>query len=639
MGKLKKSRRNQKGRANPVAKKDGRGASTQEIKDQSTRQNKIVPLIGQLSSSAPNDRSVALNAITVLSEDSRMRQLLLKEKLIPTLMTQTLNDSNDELVVETFGLLRNLTIEEGYEVAKYLWRSNIWAAIETALAKIQSTFQFLAADKKLDQKRLYMFYDFVENIFSLMVLIASCSQDLYKNVYTKIDSSVDIAVDILNWNCEKLRSVKLFSSALDFLYEFSSNSAEFVNRLATMPTLDLNIVAEAVHLPAQYRNTLGKVYVEGLRFHFMEVGGNYSVTSKNEACAQILLKLLGFLSHIDVSDIQKKLAVPDNAADPLQKQPQSQEQVHPQDIDIPFGGESIEKAQARADLQAIEITVDLVTSICELLAINDQNPLELVLLDDNVTSVILTTVYASFLYLLRFDRESGGALHLVSKLLVAFNNICWLFLSASTILVDYFAKIPELWQQVEFCSADDWELQNTCLSIMWALAKVMGPEVRNKISVDKVQSILTKCADLISSNISENDQFAFEYLLSAAGFLGSIAQVIENVDITGQVAEFLLALITHFSKEEFNLRDPKSLEIPIESLNLLYDIFGDAEYSYDEPIFVGRNFLERLEQIEPEVRAFYKKIDKNWSTELKLRAEEAWMNLKRFIEYKKTERQ
>lgn len=637
MGKLRKGRRNQRGRINPVARKDGSTPSKQDIKDETTRQNKIVPLIGQLSSSAPNDRSVALNAITVLSEDSRLRKLLLKERLIPVIMEQTLNDSNDELVVESFGLLRNLTIEEGYEVAKYLWRSNIWSAIESALSKVQSTLQFLASDKKLDQKRTYMFYDFVENILSLIVLIASCSQDLYESIYSKIEPVVTLTIDILNWNCQKLRSVKLVNVALDFLYEFSSDSAEFVISLAKIPSFDLNKLAEAVNLPTQESNILGKVYIEGLRFHFMEVQGNYN-TTKNDACSQVIQKLFSIISPIDLNEVKLQLSTTDNAEQPLKKPTEDEK---PRDVDVPFGGESAEKTLAKSYLQAIEISLDLLTSICELLALNEQDPLQSVSLEENVTSVLLATAYSSCLHLLKFDRENEHILKLTLKLLVAFNNMSWLFLSCSTIPVEWFNKIPDLWLEIELSSqSDDLEIQKTTLSIMWAITKVVGPEIREKISLENVKALLLKSTNIISASTSEEDDqhVTFEFLLSAVGFLGSIAQVLANVDITGEVAEFLFSLILHFIEEKNNFKNTKAMEIPVECLNLLYDIFGDAEYSYDEPIFVGRNYIERLEQLEPEIKSFYKKIDKKRSTELKLRAEEAWMNLPRFIEYKKSER-
>lgn len=638
MGKLRKGRRNQRGRVNPIARKDGTSVSKQELKDETTRQNKIVPLISQLSSSALNDRSVALNAITVLCEDKRMRKLLLKERLIPVIMEQTLTDDNDELVVESFGLLRNLTIEEGYEVAKFLWRSDIWTSIETSLTKIQSTLQFLAEDKKLDLKRTFMFYDFVENILSLIVLIASCSLDLYESIYSKIEPVVSLTVEILNWNCQKLRSVNLFNSALDFLYEFASDSAEFVVSLSQMPSFSLNTIAEAANLPAQKNNALGRVYIEGLRLHFMEVKGDYN-RSKSEACAQVIQNLFSIVTPIDLNEIKNQLSTPDNAELPLQKQKQEEK---PQDIDVPLGGESAEKTHAKADLQAIEIAIDILASICELLAINEQDPLQPVTLDDNVTSVILTTAFSSCLQLLKFSRENSDVIQLTTKVLMAFNNISWLFLSSVSVPVEWYGKIPELWQEIELSSAnDDLELQKTSLSVMWAMTKAVGPEVKDKVSLDNVKSLLRKCTALSQTgeNPAEDMHLVFEYLLSAVGFMGSVAQVIQNTEITAEVSEFLFSLISHFVDEKNNLKDTKALEIPVECLNLIYDIFGDAEYPYDEPIFVQRSYLQRLEQMEPQVKSFYKKIDKKWSTELKLRAEEAWMNLSRFIEYKRSERQ
>lgn len=155
MGKLKKGRKNQKARLNPIGSKSQQDSK----KDEATRTSKILPLINKLNSTIPNEKSMALGAITILSEDARMRKLLLKEKLISVVMQTCLNDFNDEIVVEAFGLLRNLGIEEGYDVVKYLWRQGIWTSIESALNKIDESFKFLQ-EKEMSKRinRNYSYY-------------------------------------------------------------------------------------------------------------------------------------------------------------------------------------------------------------------------------------------------------------------------------------------------------------------------------------------------------------------------------------------------------------------------------------------------------------------------------------------------
>lgn len=38
------------------------------------------------------------------------------------------------------------------------------------------------------------------------------------------------------------------------------------------------------------------------------------------------------------------------------------------------------------------------------------------------------------------------------------------------------------------------------------------------------------------------------------------------------------------------------------ALNAIFDIYGDAEYSYDEPVFVKHNLVGHLQAAMPKVR-------------------------------------
>jgi len=100
-----------------------------------------------------------------------------------------------------------------------------------------------------------------------------------------------------------------------------------------------------------------------------------------------------------------------------------------------------------------------------------------------------------------------------------------------------------------------------------------------------------------------------------------------------------------------------SLQTPapavVEALNAIFDIYADTEYQYDSPVFVEMQFLKHLEAAVPGVRTMVamtrialnchtdasqvKRIDRKKFPELRGRADEALMNLNRFIPYKKKE--
>lgn len=77
----------------------------------------------------------------------------------------------------------------------------------------------------------------------------------------------------------------------------------------------------------------------------------------------------------------------------------------------------------------------------------------------------------------------------------------------------------------------------------------------------------------------------------------------------------------------------------IELLSLVFDIYGDAAYEYDEPVFVQKGYLGVLKQIKEVLKTVvFKKIDKNQEPELKSLAFDALKELERFIKYKASEK-
>lgn len=651
MGKLKRGRKNQKARVNPIANNSKKNLDKQEIKDENTRNSKILPLINKLKSSVPNDKTMALGAITVLCEDERMRKLLLKEKLVQIIMEQCLNDSNDEIVVESFGLLRNIGIEEGYDVTKYYWRSNIWTAIEAALKKIETSFKFLEESKSLplaaktddekkakgkktnDKSKEQLLFDFTENILSLIVVIASGSEDLYENVFQKIDPVLKLVIDLINWNIPTMKtSVKLFNSLLDFNYEFASESTEFIQKLNENPQFDLNRLIEYLASPTQSKNILGKVYIEGIKFHLYEALNQ--VDNKDATSTEISNNLISCITTINLDSLKKNLSVVDNAKEPIQKR--APEEM--KDIDQQIGGETLETAQAKVDIQTLEIAIDLITSIWEYISFNEADPQAPATLSPDLIQVILKMAYPSLIELLKFEMQNNEPLELLNKIIVCLNNLCWLFVSSETIPVEWFTDVSHLWDLIINISSNKENLliQKDCLNVCWGITKTLGHEIQPKVNNSMIESLISRCDNLTKQDATEDNITTLEFFLCSVGFLGSLAPVIGNTEVTGHISQFLLSSAEFFATNKTD--EPKANEISFECLNLIYGIFGDMSYPYDYEIYVKKNYNEKLQVLEPSIKLMYKRIDKNRHPHLKIRAEETWTNLGRFIQYKQSER-
>jgi hypothetical protein len=75
-----------------------------------------------------------------------------------------------------------------------------------------------------------------------------------------------------------------------------------------------------------------------------------------------------------------------------------------------------------------------------------------------------------------------------------------------------------------------------------------------------------------------------------------------------------------------------------ELLNAIYDIYSDAAFDYDRPVFVEGGYLPALFKLIEKVQHKVKNIDKRKSKMTRIRADEALLNLKPFINYKREEK-
>ena len=74
-----------------------------------------------------------------------------------------------------------------------------------------------------------------------------------------------------------------------------------------------------------------------------------------------------------------------------------------------------------------------------------------------------------------------------------------------------------------------------------------------------------------------------------------------------------------------------------ETLNALFDMYSDAAFDYDSPVYQSHGFNARLKSLQGSVHARVKALDKRTQGPTRARGEEALQNLKAFITYKESE--
>lgn len=75
-----------------------------------------------------------------------------------------------------------------------------------------------------------------------------------------------------------------------------------------------------------------------------------------------------------------------------------------------------------------------------------------------------------------------------------------------------------------------------------------------------------------------------------------------------------------------------------ELLNAIYDIYSDAAFDYDRPVFIEGGYLSALYMLVEKIQLKVKNIDKRKAKITRIRADEALLNLKAFINYKRDEK-
>jgi hypothetical protein len=236
--------------------------------------------------------------------------------------------------------------------------------------------------------------------------------------------------------------------------------------------------------------------------------------------------------------------------------------------------------------------------------------------------------------------------------LSALNNIAWT-VSSIDFSTGHLNDLKNFWSTlahsiwVEAISpvldsnTADIDLASSITSLAWAVSRsVQGtiltrPDEHRKFMALYQASKNLHNAELQSNgnkNPSDDTSDAFQSMgVKSIGVLGGLALNPASIEINKEIGIFLLTVVTA-------LPDTQPAEA-VEALNQIFDIYADKSYAFDEPVFWGAGFYKHLEETLPKVKKMAKTIDKRKYGELRSRADEAVLNLGRFLKYKKTERQ
>ncbi|KAG5927518.1 hypothetical protein E4U42_002161 [Claviceps africana] len=304
-------------------------------------------------------------------------------------------------------------------------------------------------------------------------------------------------------------------------------------------------------------------------------------------------------------------------------------------------GSSSSGPEDEMDQDEMEADMDMVTGADDA---GQDAPMD----DMPVLKALIQLAIPHLLRIASLQPTNDDALRLQGHALSALNNTAW-----SVSLVDVSdpqsaaiqqAWLPvarTLWQHVitPILASDtaDVHLATQVTGLAWALARTLAGQPTTPDTTDhhhhhhhhrKFISLYHATRTMTDPQPSQDP---FQRLgVKCIGVLGQLALHPCPAPLNREIASFLLALLAA-------LPDTPPADA-VEALNQLLDIYANEDFPYDAPVFWADDFLPRFEALVPSAKAMAKAVDKKTQPELRTRAEEAVLNLRRFVAYKKRHR-
>lgn len=222
----------------------------------------------------------------------------------------------------------------------------------------------------------------------------------------------------------------------------------------------------------------------------------------------------------------------------------------------------------------------------------------------------------------------------------ALNNIAWSissidFSTASSRLIKMWKPLAQqIWSEaitpVLASNTADIDLASSITSLAWAVARSVQGQLEIGNDEQKKFMALYLASKSLPPPTDSDAADAFQGLgVKCIGVLGRLALDPAPVALNREIGVFLLTVLAGLP--ETPVADA------VQALDEIFDIYADKSYACDET-FWSDGFYKHLEELKVKVSKAAKGVDKRKETELRSRADEAALNLQRFLSYKKKEK-
>lgn len=680
MGKARKNRV-RPGRADPIAK-PVKPPSDPELA--ALREARILPVVKDLQSADIKSRTAAAGAIANIVQDTKCRKLLLREQIVPIVLTETLTDNNIDSRAAGWEILKVLVQEEESDFCVHLYRLDILTAIEHAAKTLNET---LASTEppfaKLTKAQQRIVWDMSNSLLVLLNSLALARDEILDAIVAN-QNVIRFLFRIVATDVVPQESFEETLSCLMTLTEDNLPLGQAITDDQETRCYDklLELVAaggpRSVLACGVLHNVFGSLQwldhspgkdgacdamlVPSLSKALEQPPPSNKDDGQADSWAQMMQSALEIVASIG-TDLQTALEkgnrpVPGAAAKDEEWNGIEDTEKDDDAMDVDEGsGDDKDEEEEDEDDDEEEDEEEGESDDDEF----DEDDLEKVTgmdseddgegdLDDLPTlKELINKAIPQLIRLTNIAMDDDNSIAIQGHAISALNNIAWTISCIdfsegenTNIWKAWAPAGKRIWQRTisPILEADsaDLQLATQVTSLAWAVARsLVGTTPLGKNEHRKFMSLYQVSKSQQQNAITPNEnkeqqaqEDPFQGLgVKCIGVLGALARDPAPIDINREVGVFLLTLLGSAGEPGVAPADV------IQALNEVFDIYGDEEYTCDAEVFWKDGFLNHLEELQPKLKTLVKGINKRQFEELRIKGDEAMINLARFVQYKK----
>ncbi|KAF8737507.1 hypothetical protein AX14_012665 [Amanita brunnescens Koide BX004] len=639
----------------------------------SSKADAVLPIIQKMESADAIERKWACVAVSNLIQNDPSTRRLLQGKNIVGALISRLTDSEQEVVVEAAGALRNLCIDGGYEICAEMYNKNVLVPLQTFVPKISAMLsQFLESPKTAPENAQKVVYEFADNVITTLWCLSETSNKALNAI-----NAIHLIPFLTSFLAarDKLPIAPVVSAA-QCLYVLTDDNepatadvrsdAGYISCLVSIvrPSPD----APQPKDPSDHRLVTLRVLAAGILRNISPIPPP-SAASFVDIDKDIILPLLQpVISAVSLSDIS-------NTVQELVQRQASEPQI--EKLSLKNTPKSDHKSQTELELEKLEgklrtvqLALEVLTGACATLpdpeaggsdeeaeeddvdddVINDED--ENMAVDHGAAAVpelpvssMLPSLVSPLISLLQPTALSFPPLAAPSAHPPTTSALSAIHVSALECLNNLFLSLAASQKSSE---ASDKEAGSAVWNGVWSALKLVGTETGPgqerrqemwEVAIGVLWGVGNVWKGLIEP-VEEQVRLLVQLCNGATdsiirvkciGALECLAQFPNSIDGNKVISEYLLSLLP--TEAAPSTLDTEPL---LQTVSALIDIYSDEDMPYDINFQQG-GYLQRLVASMDGVRKSVKGINrrKEGGRELKRRGEEVRDNLVAFIKYRR----